>query len=395
MSTISGGSLYHYDTKAGRRWAFVIDAPAAERRSRRQLRRKGFTTRQAARDGLDGTRVELRAGRVPVPDDGTVAGFAAGWLEALPAEGLERSTIRYHGEAIRRLLPVVGGIRLQELSALDLDRAYAALREGGRAPRTIRASHVSIKKMLDEAIRLGLVGENVAVRARPPRPKAARPKRFPTWDLEQLARFLAATADAPEAALWWVAGYTGMRRGELVALLWPDVDLDEGVISVFRAIGEAPGKVTFIKLPKSDAGRRRVELDPGTVAVLKEHRKEQLARRLALGSGWRDEGLVFCRLDGSAMHPNRATERWRCLVRKKAPELEMPVIRLHDLRHSHATQLLAAGTRPDVVTERLGHSSVAFTLATYGHVYEGDQRAAMARLLGPRGVSSGVAVTSV
>lgn len=390
-ASVPDGSIYQLDNG---NWAFVIDVPPADGRGRRQVRRRldedqrPFPTRAAARQARDALRDRLRAGAVPKPADGTVAAFASEWVAALPAEGLEPRTVLSYESEVGRLLPTIGAIRLQALTALDLDRGYAALREAGRAPRTIRASHVAVRKMLGEAVRLRLVGENVSAGARPPRPKAARPKRFPTWDVDQLGRFLDTVADDPHITLWWVLGFTGMRRGEVVALRWDDVDLDAGIVRVERAVGMGRGRVLAEKAPKSDAGRRAVELDPDTVAVLRDHRRRQLETRLLVGPGWRDKvGLVFTEPDGSPVNPDRVTGRWRDLVAVAAPKAGVPVIRAHDLRHSHATQLLAAGTRPDVVTKRLGHSSVAFTLTCYGHVYEGDERSAMTRLLGTRTVT--------
>jgi integrase len=283
---------------------------------------------------------------------------------------------------LNRLLPLIGEIRLQDLTASDLDGAYATLLATGSAARTVRASHTAAKKMLGEALRLGLVGENVTGRARPPRPKAARAKRFPTWTIDELRRFLDGVRDDEDIALWWLLAWSGMRRGEALALRWADLDLDGGVVVVARAVAVAAGGVAFEKEPKSAAGRRQVDVDAATVAVLREHRRTQAARRLAIGAGWRGTGLVFCALDGSARHPNVTSERWAGLVRRTAPALGLGVIRLHDLRHSHATALLAAGVRADVVTKRLGHASVAFTLDTYGHVQPGDQRAALNQLFG-------------
>lgn len=392
MAPVPEGSVYDYGTKGGRRWGFILDAPGPDGR-RRQIRRQGFATRGAARDALDGLRAELRAGRVPVPDDGTFAGFTVGWLAALPAEGIEPSTVRHYRECVERLVPTIGDVALQALTGLDLDRAYGALRAAGRSARTIRSSHIAVKKMLGEAERLGVVAGNVAGAARPPRARSTRPKRFPTWTLDETYLFLEATGTDPLAACWWTMAFTGMRRGEAVALRWSDVDLDRGVLTVARAFGVDSARAVFVKTPKSDAGHRQVELDDDTVAVLRAHRRRQVEFRMAVGAGWRNrDELVFVEVDGSLIHPERLSDRWRILV-KRAPGLSLQRIRLHDLRHSHATQLLVAGTRPDVVTKRLGHSSVAFTLQTYGHVYDGDQRTAMSTLLARRRGARDSAVT--
>jgi integrase len=179
--------------------------------------------------------------------------------------------------------------------------------------------------------------------------------------------------------LWHVAGYSGLRRGELAALAWDEVDPDAGLLRVVRAIGEGGGR-RYEKRPKSEAGRRTVELAPETVQVVTVHRREQKERRLLVGPGWRDHNLVFPDVDGSPLRPGVITERWVLLMRHHARKLGLPAIRFHDLRHSHATQLMATGARPDVVSKRLGHSSVAFTLSTYAPVLEGDQRASVARL---------------
>lgn len=201
-----------------------------------------------------------------------------------------------------------------------------------------------------------------------------RPGRY-----EELGTFLTAVSGDVHAALWHVAALTGMRRGELVALRWEDVDLETGTITVCRSVGRGLDGV-HDKEPKSDAGRRTVELDEPIVDVLRAHRQAQLERRMALGAGWSDHGLVFCQIAGTSIDPDLLTTWWRHLVRRRALGLDLVPIRLHDLRNSHCTQLLDAGVRPDVVTERLGHLSVAFTLQRYGHRYAGDQRSGLARL---------------
>jgi len=365
------------DAKRGT-WYFVVDAPGPAGK-RRQVLRRGFERQKDAQEALDRFRGEISAGHVPVPDAGTVGAFAVAWIDALPAEGVEPATVKHYSEAIRRLLPAVGTIPLQDLEALDLDGVYGQLLDAGRSARTVRASHVAARKMLAEALRVGKVGRNVAEHARPPRAKAARAKQFTTWTVDQLEAFLEAVDGDEHHALWTVAAWTGIRRGEVVALRWDDLDEAGGALVVSRSVGKGLDGL-HDKAPKSDAGRRRVELDSDLLGVLRAHRQAQRERRVALGPGWRDHGLIFCEVDGTALHPDRISKRWAYLVRAHAAVLGLPAIRLHDLRHSHATQLLAAGVRADVVTERLGHASVAFTLQTYAHRFAGDQRSGLERL---------------
>jgi integrase len=362
------------DRKRGT-WYFVIEREPEETGKRHQEWSRGWPTMEAAIDA----RAKRLAERVVAPIDDTVEAFAKSWIAALPAEGIEAATVKHYRESIDRLYPTVGSIELQRLTGLDLDRAYAALLDAKRSARTVRGSHVAVRKMLAEAVRLGKVATNVANDARPPRAKAARARTFPTWTLAELERFLTAVTEHEHADLWRFAAFTGMRAGELLALRWADVDLDGGHVLVCRSIGRGD-EGYYEKAPKSDAGRRTVELDDELVDLLRRHRKEQNERRLALGAGWRDLDLVFCEIDGSGIRGTRCSRRWHDLVERTAKVTQVPVIRFHDLRHSHCTQLLDARVRPDVVTERLGHASVAFTLQRYGHRYAGDQRSGLARL---------------
>ena len=287
--------------------------------------------------------------------------------------------MKHYSEAIGRLLPMIGTISLQDLSALDLDGAYAALLAMGRAASTVRAAHVAVSKMLAEALRIRKVGVNVARDARPPRARAARARTFPTWTWDELGPFSKPSAATStrrcgtsqrspgcgEVSSWRSAGKTSISR--------------PAPSPCCRSVGTGLDGV-HDKEPKSDAGRRTVELDGPITDVLRDHRKAMLERRVALGAEWSDDGLVFCQIAGTAIDPGLLTKWWRQLVRRRAPASACQPIRLHDLRHSHCTQLLDAGVRPDVVTERLGHSSVAFTLQRYGHRYAGDQRSGLARL---------------
>jgi len=156
---------------------------------------------------------------------------------------------------------------------------------------------------------------------------------------------------------------TGMRRGEILGLHWKDVDLAADTVTVRCSLEEARGGVRF-KEPKTASGRRTLRLLPLTVEALKRHRVEQAENRLRMGPVYEDNGLVVCREDGRPWRPDRFSTEFILFI----DELEIPRVRFHDLRHTHATLLLHQGISPKVVSERLGHSSTSFTLDVYGHV---------------------------
>jgi integrase len=192
-------------------------------------------------------------------------------------------------------------------------------------------------------------------------------------------------------AFWLLVTTTGMRRGELAGLRWADVDLEAGRLSV-RQPRVVVANMPQASEPKTARGRRSLALDPVTVAALRRHRARQLEHKLAVGARYQDSGLVFTWLDGSPIHPLRFS-RW---FEQHARRAGLPRIRLHDLRHSYASAALAAGVPAKVISERLGHATIAVTMDIYSHVLPGlDREAAdtVARLI--LGGGSGVSEASV
>jgi integrase len=167
-----------------------------------------------------------------------------------------------------------------------------------------------------------------------------------------------------------------MRRGEILGLRWADVDLEARALSVRRTLSRGSTSRLEAGEPKTAAGRRRVSLSPSVVESLRRHRVRQVAQRLATGSAYRDQDLVFATEVGGVIHPNSLARRYAQLIERAA----VPKIRLHDLRHTNATVDLAAGTHPKVVQERLGHASISETLDRYSHVTRDMQREAADRL---------------
>jgi integrase len=253
----------------------------------------------------------------------------------------------------------IGHVRLDALDPPTLDALYADLEADGLARSTVRLLHTQVHRALVDAVRWDLLARNPADLVDPPKPTR---RVLTTWTAGQLRTFLHGVAGDRLAALYQLAAASGMRIGELVALEWPDVHLDGQYLTVRRS--------------KTATGRRRVELDPATIAVLRAHRKRQAAERLAFGAGYRDHGRVFTRPGGEPLNPDAVSIQFK----RRAARLGLPPIRFHDLRHGWATMALEAGEHPKVVAEQLGHASVRVTLDTYSHVTPGVQREAVTRV---------------
>ena len=217
------------------------------------------------------------------------------------------------------------------------------------------------------------VGVNVAIDADPPRASATRPPRPVVWAPSELAAFLRHVDAHHHGVLFRLAGMTGLRRAELCGLRWSAVDLDAGRLTVLHTV-TAVAHQRVGGTPKTERGVRTVDLDPQTVTALRAHRAVQLGQRMLVGPGWRDEGWVFAMVDGRSWHPDVVSRAFERLVASAG----LPRVRFHDLRHAHASHLLAAGVNVKVVSERLGHASVAFTLDVYSHVMPGQQADAAA-----------------
>ncbi len=182
-----------------------------------------------------------------------------------------------------------------------------------------------------------------------------------TWTAEQLRRFLEHVREDRLYAAWRLAAATGVRRGELLGLHWYDLDLDGDPPRV--RIAETLVGTRQVSTPKTEEGRRNIDLDPRTVAALRAQRKRQAEEKLALGPAYDDSELVFCREDGTSIWPRTFSRQFDRHVKGS----ELPRIPLKNLRHTHATILLANGVPASVIKERLGHADITITLRVYAH----------------------------
>lgn len=307
----------------------------------------------------------------------TLADFVARWTEStLQVADLKATTRATYATLARRYLggDGIGAVTLDRLKPTDVERLVLHMREAGKSQSTIRQTYTVLRKVLDAAVRDGYVARNVAALVK--RPGVDRHEaEFLT--AAELGRLLKAADGSRYAAFLTLLAYTGLRRGEGLALRWADVNLDEGTLYVRGTLARVEGALTITE-PKTDRSRRVVPLAAPVVALLKSHHARQAAERLHAGPMWEESGLVFTTATGAPVDPRNALRAFT--VAAKAADLSG--ISLHTLRHSAASAMLGAGVPLTAVSEVLGHSSVAITGDVYGHIAPDLKRSALDALAG-------------
>jgi integrase len=353
------GSVFR---RADGRWCAYLSLGEGGRRylygkTRAEVQRKLSAAHRTQDDGLPFS-----------PERHTVGDFLTEWLEGQRPR-LRPNTWKRYEEYVRiHAMPTLGRVKLAALSPQHLDRLYAQRVAAGLSPTTVHHIHAVLHKALEQAVRWNLVPRNVAGLVDPPR---AGRQEMTALTPEQTRTLLEGAADGPLEAILTLAVTTGMRKGELLALHWTDVDLERGTLRVVGTMQRHPDGKMAVTPPKTARSRRRVELAPMALNALRRHRARQTETRLLLGPVWNALGLVFPSSLG------RAQDGSHLLYGLFHPLLERlgpPIIRFHDLRHTAATLLLGQGVHPKIVSEMLGHSTIAITLDLYSHVTPTMQR---------------------
>lgn len=295
------------------------------------------------------------------PTRQTVGVFLNTWLEDVAGPRLRPRTLQgYSHHVTRHIQPRLGHLRLQQLAPSHVQALVNDLVKSGLSPRTVRYVRAVLRAALNQALKWGLVSRNAAALVELPK---ARRHEFKVLEPEEARSLLLVAKDSRLEALLSVGLAVGLRIGEVLGLQWTDVDLDGRTLRVRQALQRVGGEVEFVE-PKSERSRRTVTLPDFAVEALRRHRAQQLKERLAAGGGWVDTGLVFTTPLGTALDYSNLRKEFRRLLAKAG----LPMMRVHDLRHTCASLLLAQGVNPRVVMETLGHSQISLTLDTYSHV---------------------------
>jgi integrase len=353
--------------RKNQRWYVQVDVPADPDGKRRRRSVGGFRTKREAKAAEAEALRRIRDGVFVEPSRLTVGAYLTElWLPSMASQVRATTLGGYRHNVRAYIVPRLGDIPLQQLSTARVGALYGELvTSGGQkgrplSPKTVRYVHTTLRRALRDAVADGLVVRNVAAQARPPR---ARRVEMHTWTAAELGAFLASVHEDRLYAAWLLLATLGLRRGELLGLRWSDVDLTSGRIAIRNTLVMVDGKPAMAE-PKTAKGRRSLTLAPQVLEAVRGHRARQAAERLSWGPDYIDSGLVVTTEDGRPLHP----ESLSGLFVRQAKRAGLSPIRLHDLRHSVASILLAQGVHPKVVSEQLGHATIALTLDTYSHV---------------------------
>ncbi len=368
-------------------------------------RQAGFDTKEAAQDALDAVRSDAGKGIVS-NDKLTVGDYLREWVEH--KSGVKANThASYQRYVDEVFVPYLGSVRLRELRPAHVHRMFEDLRtsRGTLGASSAQRMRAVLRSALTDAMRASLVTVNAAAlakidSARSPRAAvwtkareaewrqevaklieddhtsdearrvAKRPSSSMVWTPAHMGRFLDSITEHPLYALFWIVAHCGLRRGEVCALKWVDLN-DDATITIERQLVATLNGV-IEDTPKSEASGRTVAIGKAGMDVLRAHRLAQSERHMAWGVG-QGSGYMFTQLDGKAYDPNRITKFFRGLV----ADADLPPIRFHDLRHTAASLMLASGQDMKVVSTVLGHSDIAITANIYASVYEDATQAAV------------------
>lgn len=383
--------------KAHGSWSYKVDVGGTTG-PRKQLVKGGFPTKREAEEAMAEAVAKAARGQLVLPSKLTVGGYLTQWLATVKPTLAPAAFTNYRSCLALYVEPHLSDVPLAKLTGAMLTAHYSALVSGGGrngkplSPTTVRTVHRVLSKALNDAVRDDLLLVSPTMKAVPP-----RRQRYEAaiWNAEQAQQFLVACRRDRLYAAWLIALGCGLRRGELAGLRWTDLDLERGTLSVTTQRTTDSDYNVITKAPKG-TGRRTIDLGAGTVEALRAHKAAQLDEvrdfhGLLVASDADVPMHVFVAEDLQPLHPQRLTDLFQAAAR----EAGVPVIRLHDARHSCATLALDAGVHPKVVQQLLGHASWSTTMDLYSHRIDRLQREATQRieslLLPPEPLEDGVA----
>lgn len=350
-----------YVRKRGNKWSYTVDIGRdTETGKRKQKTKGGFATKKEATAALNDLIYEFNKGTWIQPRNILVKDFANEWLKNYKHQLRETTAEQYETKVRKWIIPILGDFKVQELKPIHAQMFSRKLLDSSMSS-TAHKTYAIAKFMFKHAVDLEVIPKNPLANVSIKEQK----RQVITWSFEELKHFLEIVKkhDSFYYGVFAIAAYTGLRKGEVLGLRRIDVDFESGKLNIKQGLIETKEKGVQIGDLKTPASYRQVAIDSFVISILKEQINKNNIMKMKFGSEYRDQGIIFCHLDGVVYRPSSLNRPFRKFIELSG----VPYIRFHDMRHTHATLLLELNVNPKVVSDRLGHSSVKITLDTYTH----------------------------
>jgi integrase len=354
--------------KRGSRYSIIVNLQDSSGNRERKWE-SGFTTKRQAEKRLGELLTQIETGLNVEASHTAFGQFLNEWLERYVSKRVRGSTMDGYRQRAKHIVDGIGDVSIVDLRPDHLIEYYDS-KLSNLSASTITKHHHLIVDCLSDAVKWNLVTRNVGIAVEPPRAPKREMKALSVGETHQ---FLDNCTTEPWRTIFHTLIWTGIRRSELLGLQWNDLDLDMALMTIRRSLVRLQNGTYVTEEPKTSSGTRTLDLAPSTCLMLKEHRANHEQAIDLLGIPFSEANLVFGHPDGTPRTPSTVTQQFRRIASRAG----LPGVRLHDLRHTHASLMLQQGTDIKTISTRLGHSSVAFTMDTYAHLLPGMQKAAM------------------
>jgi len=360
--------------KKGNKYYVVVDIGKNYKTGKRQQKWfSGYDKKEEAEYALAEIIYKLKQGNLVLPDNTRLGEYLIYWLERYKKKLATTTYNTYNSIINNHLIPNLGNIPLQQLKPLHIEDYYYQ-KQNELSQRTLLHHHRVLSLALKNAVGWQLIPNNPCDYVEAPKPKKYKATALTPEQSKELLNLVKDTDMETPITLILA---TGIRRGELLALTWNDIDFDNKILSIDKSLAvDEETKELIIKEPKSKSSIRTISLSDGTINILKQHKVKQNEEKLKLGKYYKDNNLVFATPDGSLINPSTFSKKFGNIIKGS----NLPHIRLHDLRHTNATLMLKSKIPAKVASERLGHSNTATTLDIYSHVLKSMQEEAADKL---------------
>lgn len=349
---------------------FRIDVGKGRNGKRKQASFGPFKTKADAKEELLKVKSQVVSGDYLQESTMEFPIFIKEWFETTYKRNVEITTAKSREYLINNhLINPFSNKRINEIKTIDIDYFYLDKIDEGYSPAYIRHMHNLLRQAFGQAVKWELIKSNPAINAKPPK---IRKTDKNIWNVNEVKNFLNLTKGHSNSMAYLLAIFTGMRRGEILALSWSDIDFRNNKIHIKRSLAYVPRIGIIIKNTKTSASKRQISISEFVINELKKLQEKQVFQKEKMGHKYEDNHLVITTEHGKPINPRNLLRQFYGLIE----EAEIPKISFHDLRHTHATIMMEQGENPKVVSERLGHSRVSVTLDLYSHVSDDLQKEA-------------------